>query len=310
MDKPIVNMSNWILYLYKGEYSLSGTADYHPHIGRNAYVSYTSPLIEHSFNNDVLKYETENTVYVCPLKYMAVAPYRHLAKDALIEHMHLVADPDNILDKIVVASAQMSVIAIKQEYRDTSPDDPWYPKKIMELEEDYADDPWLKKLLSLQISGQKELGEMQDKEENRLIELACRYEDCIYLEVSNIESGDLLSYHLGDYTGVIKPYLHVGTFQDSVLYMKYAETDDPCSLDFRYFPRNGIETYSWSDNIKLAVIKNTLDKEITFNDEKIQPGETKVFTTKNHHEGLFSPDCYNGKSVVSAWLKKHNSADG
>ncbi len=60
MAKPIVHMSNWALHFYKGEYNLSGTADHHPHIGRNAYVSYTSPLIEYSFNDDVLKYETEN----------------------------------------------------------------------------------------------------------------------------------------------------------------------------------------------------------------------------------------------------------
>ena len=304
MAKPIVYMANWVLHFYKGEYNLSGTADHHPHIGRNAYVSYTSSLIEHSFCDDVLKYETENTVYVCPLKYMAVAPYRRLAKDALVEHMHLVADPDDILKRIVVASAQMSVIAIKKENRDTSPADPWYPKIIMELDDDFVNDEFLNKLLSLQIIGQKELREMQEKEENRLVGLACRYEDCIYLEVSNIESGDTLAYHLGEYTGVIKPYLHVGTFQDSVLYMKNAETDDSCSLDFRYFPRNDIETYSWSDNIKYAVIKNTLEKEIIFNNERIQPGETKIFTPKNHREGLFSPDCHNGKSVLSEWLKK------
>ena len=144
------------------------------------------------------------------------------------------------------------------------------------------------------------------KEEKRLIELALEYENCIYLEVSNIECGDILAYHLGNYTGVVYPSVHVGTFQDSVLYMKYAKEDDPCSLDFRYFPSHGIETYSWSDNIQYAVIKNMVGKEFPFNNESIQQGETKVYTPQNHHEGLFSPDCYNGKSVLSEMIKKNS----
>ena len=65
-----------------------------------------------------------------------------------------------------------------------------------------------------------------------------------------------------------------------------------------------METYSWSDNIKQAVIKNERSKIITFNYEDINPGETKVFTPEGHNEGLFSPDCYNGKSIFSDYLSK------
>ena len=60
-----------------------------------------------------------------------------------------------------------------------------------------------------------------------------------------------------------------------------------------------METYSWSDNIKQAVIKNQKGYSLIFNHEEIAPGETKVFTPVTHRQGLFSPDCYNGKSLFT-----------
>ena len=41
MDKATVNMTNWELYVYEDHYSLSGTADIHPALGKNVYVSQT-----------------------------------------------------------------------------------------------------------------------------------------------------------------------------------------------------------------------------------------------------------------------------
>ena len=102
--------------------------------------------------------------------------------------------------------------------------------------------------------------------------------------------------------GIVNPGVHIGMFQDSVLYMKYATEEDPCALDFRYFPKgfgDVMETYSWSDNIKQAVIKNQKGHSLIFNHEEIAPGETKVFTPDTHKQGLFSPDCYNGKSLFT-----------
>ena len=60
-----------------------------------------------------------------------------------------------------------------------------------------------------------------------------------------------------------------------------------------------METYSWSDNIKQAVIKNQKGYSLNFNHEEIAPGETKVFTPVTHKQELFSPDCYNGKSLFT-----------
>lgn len=72
MEKAKVTMRNWEPYVYDGEYNLSGTADVHPRLGRNVYVATTSTLVKASLEEDVLIYETRNTVYHCPLKYMMV----------------------------------------------------------------------------------------------------------------------------------------------------------------------------------------------------------------------------------------------
>ena len=143
---------------------------------------------------------------------------------------------------------------------------------------------------------------MEEQEKQRLFEIAGKYEDCVYIEVSSVQSGSTLVYHLGDAVGIVKPGVHIGMFQDSVLYMKYATEEDPCALDFRYFPKgfgDVMETYNWSDNIKQAVIKNQRGHSLNFNGEEIAPGETKVFTPVTHRQGLFSPDCYNGKSLFT-----------
>ena len=300
MSKPRVIMTDWQLSYNNEKYGLSGYADDHPHIGRNQFISYTSEMVDHSFEDDILTYETKNTVYVCPLKYMDPEPYSGTVEEGILDYLDMDKDSDSILDKLIAASAKISVMAKKEKYKDTPPENHRYPK-IMALTEDYSNDPLVSKIKQLQVIGQKELKEKKKAEEERLIGIARGYEDCVYLEVSNVGCGDPLAYHLGEYTCIVSPHVHVGTFQDSVLYMKYAEEDEPCSLDFRYFPKgfgDVIETYSWSDNIKTAVIKNAKSCNISFNGANIQPAETKEFTIDTHREGLISPDCHNGKSLL------------
>lgn len=275
MKKATVNMSEWELYIYNGEYNLSGIADNHPTIGRNQFVGYTSSLQRFDFENDVLTYETRNTIYICPLKYMQTKPYFNVVTEYKEKLMKQDNVSDSILDKIIAASARL---ALEKELNDD------FVQHILEVTKD----------------GKAELEAMKIADDNRMIEIAKKYEDCIYIEISNVDAGDKLAYHFGDHVGTIDPEIHSGMFQDSILYMKYAETEDDEELDFRYFPKGlGVymETYSWSDNIKHAVIKNICDFVIVFNNEEVASGETKVFTPENHVEGLFRPDCYNGKSV-------------
>ena len=277
MAKPVVNMTDWQVYVYQERYNLSGVADRHPRLGINTYVAHTSDLKKYDYKDETLTYETYNTIYVCPLKYINLDAYSNVISEYK-EKLTCRADhSDNFLDKIIAALAKLS----------------------LGMEDDFV-----KHIKELAEIGQKEIEETQRLDDERRFEIIKDYEDCIYIEVSNIAQGDKLSYHLGDNFGSIIPSVHVGTYQDSILYLLYGnENTNECSLDFRYFPQgwsqNIMDTYSWSDNIKQAVIKNMRGDAIVFNGEIVVPGELKVFTPEKHKQGLISPDCYNGKSVLS-----------
>ncbi len=276
MGKPFVEMRNWELFVSNEKYILSGTADNYPNFGRNVYISRTSSLVAHSFKDDVLTYEARNTKYICPLKYITPEPYGDVIPDYKEELLHRADNSESYLDKIIAAIAR---IALKRE----------------------LDDGFVKRIIELSEQGQKELKELEEKENARLCSIAKEYKDSIYLEVSNVDRGDKLAYHFGDCLGVLEPKVHTGMFQDSVLYMKHGHKENDCRFDFRYFPRGAgsvMNTYSWSDNIKSVVIKNVTDIAIGFNGDVIREEETKVFYIDTHIQGLISPDCYNGKSVL------------
>ena len=60
----------------------------------------------------------------------------------------------------------------------------------------------------------------------------------------------------------VKPYIHVGTHQDSVL-LRYSEEGEEV-LDFRYFPRGTIEPYEWTENLKSVYICNIGRNQVFF----------------------------------------------
>ena len=62
--------------------------------------------------------------------------------------------------------------------------------------------------------------EKQEKENARLIEIVKGYEDAVYIEVSQISTGSVMAYHIGDCVGVIQPEIHAGMVQDSILYLE------------------------------------------------------------------------------------------
>lgn len=309
MKKSTVNMTNWEVYVYEERYNLSGTADNHPSLGKNVYVSRTSSFVGYSFENDVLTFETKHTIYICPLKYMNTWPYQNIVDKYLEELTHRADASESMLDKIIASAAKLSILETKRAYGAPEQRN-WFYEDICKIKEDYSGDAFLNHIVELQVQGQREIAEVKQREQERLMEIADKYEDCVYIEVSNVCYGSPLAYHLGNHKGIVYPKLHSGMFQDSVLYMKYAREDDPCSLDFRYFPvgwEDNMETYSWSDNIKIAVIKNDTDHCLRFNREVIAIGETKVFSPEGHRQGLISPDCHNGKSVFT--LKEEENPD-
>lgn len=253
MDKSTVTMMNWELYVYRGRYRLSGTADHHPVLGRNVYIAQTSDLVSSKWENDVLFYETRNTIYQCPLKYMSTNPYGNVMDSYKEKLSHLDEESDSVLDKIIAAAAKIAT------------------GKTDEFAED---------ILRMAEEGKKELEQREEADNQRMFAVIRDVPDCVFLEVNQVEFGDKLAYHIGERFGTVEPVLHSGMFQDSILYTKYEMEEDDVSLDFRYFPRgygSVMKTYSWSDNIKCAVIKNEKEYEIMFNNEKVEPGETKIF---------------------------------
>lgn len=255
MEKQIVNLSNWELYIYDGEYNLEGVGDYHPRLGKDAYISYTSKVEKCYLEDDVLGYETKNTIYLCPLKYMTTNPYCNVALSDKEELMHRADDSDFLLNKIIAASAYIAL---------GKADENEFAKYIKEL----------------QKVGQAELKEKTNKENERLIEVAKEYNNSIYIEVSQVSTGSVMAYHMGELVGVIYPEIHAGMIQDSIHYIeRIGEGDNEFEVDFRYFPNSNctMETYSWSDTIETVVIKNVKEEPIKFNTTNIEPGETKVF---------------------------------
>lgn len=253
-------MSEWELRVFDDEYNLSGIVDKHPKLGKNTYMHFTSTLKMYSFEEDVLTYETENTIYKCPLKYINTKPYRNVIPGYKEELTKRNEKSDSILDKIIAAAAKIS------------------------LDVD-LDDEFVIHILNLSEVGKVELEAIRKAEEERLIEIAKQYDDCVYVEVSNIDYGDKLAYHIGETCGTVESTVNSGLFQDSILYIKYRQNEDDTAFDFRYFPKEDgtcMETHSWSDNIKQAVIKNICPFPIQFNGEEIMPEETKIFTPANH----------------------------
>lgn len=272
LKKRIVVMQDWELYFYKDRYNLSGNADDHPKLGKNAYVRHTSRLVDYRLEDDILTYETRNTIYRCPLKYMSNRPYRGVNVEYKNQLINRVNDKSTILDRIIAVTVLISMENVDENH------------KSEELrKESYKKDELFDHITSLQIEGQREIEERENNLKEHLIKMAKNYEDCIYIEMSNISSGDTLAYNISGCTGIIEPYVHVGMFQDSVLYMQYQEEEDVPNIDFRYFPKgfsDVMETYDWSDNILNVVIRNDCTFAIRFNGENIEIGETRKFTPK------------------------------
>lgn len=90
-------------------------------------------------------------------------------------------------------------------------------------------------------------------------------------------------------------YCHSGMFADSYLFRIAG------IVDFRHyeFGYNGITAYHMSDTIKRLVVKNIHTSPLQIDGVVYPAGQTTVtcITGENRREGLFSPDCVNGKSV-------------
>ena len=109
----------------------------------------------------------------------------------------------------------------------------------------------------------------------------------------------------------INPSIHDGMFQDSILY------NENGIVDVRYFPHfSSIEFYHISNSVKSIIIKNT-GHDITYSEpfnqeEKLLRQDEELYLVEDDFreiEGLISPDCVDGKSMILNLFKSKESDD-
>ena len=97
----------------------------------------------------------------------------------------------------------------------------------------------------------------------------------------------------------VKPSIHLGMFQDSVLITDWEDR----AVDFRYFPMEGrMEPYHISDGLRIIKVRNLGERAVYFGktgrEAVCPPGEITAIPAGEHDdEGLFSPDAVNGKGL-------------
>lgn len=256
---PVINMTNWVLFTDNNKAYLSGTVEEHPKLGKNVYVWHTSHIDKVlDTSNNIITVRTRNSIYVCPIKYMSDRFMIHdyaCIQNKFPELARIIRVVNSIIDGTIIPEEKT-------------------------------------KLFNLLKQGRDEIKQIEEKIHTELIQNVQDKENTVYIEISNISTGNPLAYHIGDKLGVIKPDLHVGSFQDSVLYMEDGV------VDFRYFPEGtGMTIYNWSNNIKHVIIKNLKTCEIRVDRQYILPGETVEIDRNNYNCGLFSPDCVDGGSI-------------
>ena len=104
--------------------------------------------------------------------------------------------------------------------------------------------------------------------------------------------------------------VHSGMFQDSVL-LSY-----PGAVDFRFFPKGWntvMEPYHWSDGLNTVILDNVGNPfEFKGTDRSISCERgtvTRIEKTEYRGEGLMSPDCVNGKSIMADMLEQMKEDD-
>lgn len=247
MGKNLVKMKNWFLEkeLYSNEYNLSGRAFEHPKLGKNAYISRTSYFVNAYIEDDVLYYETMNTIYECPLKYINKTIYNDMDED-YIQHCLTCKSTDNVVEQIIYTLAT-------------------YTKGLAPTE-------FSQHLLDLIDIGSIELAKLKEQDSIRYLGKASNLKDgSIYIECSTIALGDVLIYNIENEKGFCEPVIEHHMYGDVITY-------DSDLFVFKYKPQGtNIEVVEWSDNIKEIHLKNIKGYTITFNRKSVLSEELKVF---------------------------------
>lgn len=259
-----VNLYQWLLYGHDGKLRLQGICDYHKNLGRFTFIDYTTSIQSAKVEDGKLIAETRNTRYVCKLTSNRIYPsYMYVFYEKMGEEIDSFREN---YSEDVIAILESEIEKYKEIVAKSNSKD-GLAHTFFQVEED------------------EELSELIAEYKSKLINIIKDANNTIYIDMDTIKSS-LMAYNINGKTGVVRPHLHSGMFQDSVLYM------EPGVIDFRYFPNGSgetFETYSWSNNIEHALIKNSMDHDITFNKQLIKPDEIVELDRENHRHGLISP---------------------
>lgn len=263
-EKAIVNMYEWDLNYYYDQYFLSGRGDNHPRLGKNFRLGRTSSLIRHELKDDILIYETRNTIYHCPLKYVSRMDCLNLdewTRGKLIERLNLLKE-DN---KAKTDNEELFRIMVVARGLDLDPD---------------LSDEFTRHLLEVSSKGQEEIKAKNDAEKLRMMKAVENYEDALYIEIRRPREAEILAYNIEGHKGTMEGISSPKMFSQSLIYeyRNWSKVDDDFYFEFRYtVDDEGDGTmfpYGWSSNIKTVMVKNVGEESLKMEEEIIMPGET------------------------------------
>lgn len=280
MEKRILHMQAWELYkdifaeeenLVDGnDYFLLGITYEYPDTCGMVGLQTTVPVVSYSVEEDVLTYETEDTIYICPFACMEENPYATWETECLEELEELVKEPKNELDCILYASVLQA-----------------YEAPLASSGNELVDrvHEWMER------NRQERLAKIA-QEEQRVFEQLKDKENYIYIAFSQVCENKLF-YHIREKTGALEPLTYWNSSNENrELYLLYEEDRFSRSLDFRFLTDIVdetliVRTYNWTGDFDRAIIKNeTTNRILRFNGEIVMQGETKVFTKETHEQGI------------------------
>lgn len=267
----VINLSKWKLLNFGDWIGLSGIADKHPKLGNNITVSSTSEIVKVEYEEDGLRCFTKNSVYVC--KY----------KDISFEDLHINNKSELDTDAGKLYNKYIRIVLYKIRNSENCSCKISSNLKDICISQDKKDE--FDKILKLATIGEKEYEQKIKKYEEELISKAREHDNCIFIDLTSVSTGGKLAFNINGKTGIINPSVHVGMFDDTVLYTNDENEED--GIDFRYYVGfKDITPYSWTENIEHVVIHNCKGHLITFNGARsegihIEPDETIVINRKD-----------------------------
>lgn len=263
MSKAVINLDKWGLLNYGKFFCAFGIADKHPKLGKNITVSHTSGIIKVEEKEDTYYFETHNSIYVCELG--------NISKDS-----HYRLDKTNSKSKVARVYTKYYRYKLYCMAKENNEALSKYGIRLNPNEREEFE-----RIIELSALKNKEREEKIKLQNDKLIAEASKYSNCIFIDLSSISRGDNAAFNINGRTGIIKPFIHVGMFVDTMLYENTDNMDD--YIDFRYYVRPmGLEPYSWTENIERVVIHNNKGVDIYFNHNiTIKPDETVEILRKD-----------------------------